>query len=100
MSESQDTSLARFDYEEQDALLSQMQAQALRDFHSAATIAERSCAVVAFSEAARGRHVLAGPIAEMRHDAYRESVRRKAFPEVYESLDRSRRARGDDPAPG
>ena len=61
------TDITEFDPEQQDALLAEMQRQALADFESAATVAERGLATRAFADATAARSGLAESVARIRH---------------------------------
>ena len=52
------TDISKFDPEQQDALLAEMQAEALRDFQAASIIADRAKATTAFAHAAKARNNL------------------------------------------
>jgi hypothetical protein len=52
---STDTDVSTFVPEQQDALLAEMQGEALRDFQSAASLADRASATAAFAQAAKAR---------------------------------------------
>jgi hypothetical protein len=52
---STDTDVAAFVPEQQDALLAEMQAEALRGFQAAATLADRATATATFAQAAQAR---------------------------------------------
>lgn len=66
MSFSENTDISSFSYEDQDALLAEMQRQALRDFRQAASVADRAHATTAFAQAAKARQKLAGIIGARR----------------------------------
>jgi hypothetical protein len=55
---STNTDVSLFDAEGQDALLAEMQQQALSDFQAAATIAERTSATTTFAQASEARMTL------------------------------------------
>jgi hypothetical protein len=55
---STNTDVSLFDAEGQDALLAEMQQQALIDFQAAATIADRASATAAFAHATKARETL------------------------------------------
>ncbi len=67
----------QFDPEQQDRILGQMQKQALHDFHSAASIAERGHATSAFADAARAREQLMEVVSARRR---RATVKLSAIP--------------------
>jgi len=60
---------SKFSHEQQDAVLAEMQARARQDWKDAATVADRSSAVTAFSQATRAREKLYGVIAKRQADA-------------------------------
>jgi hypothetical protein len=61
-----DTDIVDFNPEQQDALLAEMQRDALRVFRSAVTIADRANATTAFADASRARLELVDFIGERR----------------------------------
>lgn len=58
MSFAENIDISSFDYEQQDALLAELQRQALRDFKAAASVADRAHATAAFAQAAKARREL------------------------------------------
>ena len=76
---STDTDVTAFVPEQQDALLAEMQAEALRVFQNAATAADSAAATTAFAQAATARNTLSDLIAQRRASCQR-------LPRIHDAL--------------